>query len=75
MGERCIRSVRLLAGLHKQKMHIKQLMIPLVAEKEIQIPPDKTTPITLFPKCVTTSYPQTVDFQGKTMIVMNPFDN
>ena len=43
-------------------VYTKQLTIPLVLKKVIQIPPDKTTPITLLPKYTSTSYHTQLDF-------------
>ena len=49
-------------------------MMPLVLEKGVSIPANMTTHITLQSKYTPTSYQTQVDFQGKTMIFVDPVD-
>ena len=53
---------------------VRQLLIPLVMEKEIQIPSGKSILITRSSKYTTTSYYTILDFQGRPLILVIPFD-
>ena len=49
-------------------------MIPLDLEKGVQIPANMTTQIILQPKYTPASYQTQLDFQGKTIIFVDPRD-
>ena len=61
-------------NLHLHRIvYIKQQMMPLVVDKDIQIPPD-TTVITLQPRNSTTSFETRFACHGKTLIFVGPLE-
>ena len=56
----------------KRIVYVKQLMIRLVVEKSSSDTPDITTPITIQPRYIATSFQTQLYLQGKTMLFVDP---